>query len=75
MLNPIVERQLIEQLNRLDPSQQQRVLDFARELATATRPQGVPASKLKQFAGLIPKEDLAEMKRAIEEDCERIDLN
>lgn len=76
MLNPIVERQIIEQLNQLDLSQQQRVLDFARELAATSQPQGVPAEQvIAAAAGLFTKEEVDEMMKAIEEDSERIDLD
>jgi ABC-type molybdenum transport system ATPase subunit/photorepair protein PhrA len=62
---------ILEEVNRLSDDQQQRVLEFARSLAT--RPAGVPLADLMKFVGTIPKEDLLEMQRVIEEDCERID--
>lgn len=75
MLDPVIKQQILDELRRLDADKQRRVLDFARELSEADRPRGVPAKELSRFAGLIPKEDLEEMKRAIEEDCERIDYD
>jgi hypothetical protein len=75
MLNPVIERQILEELHRLKPEQQQKVLEFARELTGSKTPKGVPSSSLLKFGGLIPKEDLDEMMKAIEEDCERIDYD
>ncbi len=73
MIDPVLEHEIIQQLERLNPDQQRKVLDFARGLNVSERPRGVPSSSLLQFGGLIPKEDLDEMMKAIEEDCERID--
>jgi hypothetical protein len=46
--------------------------DKADEL-TAAVPQGIPGRELLRFAGTIPAEDLDEMARVIEEECERTD--
>ncbi len=62
-------QQIIERVNQLDAEQQQKVLEFMRELA---RPRGVPAQSLLKFAGRIAPEDLDRMEQAME-DCERID--
>ena len=76
MLNPIIERQILEELNRLDLPQQQRVLDFARELTHTSRPQGVPAEQvIRAASGLFNRQEVAAMMQAIEEDAERIDLD
>lgn len=42
---------------------------------TATRLIGVPGRQLLQFAGLISQSDLAIMSDAIEQDCERVDID
>jgi len=67
-----IEQELIEQIHRLDEEQQKRVLDFVHELK---RPTGEPGKDfLKRTSNIhIPKEDLQEMLRYIEEDEERID--
>jgi hypothetical protein len=76
MLNPALEHELLEELHRLNDEQQRRVLAFARELAGATTPRGVPAEQVFRAAeGLFTKEEVAEMMAAIEEDCERIDYD
>jgi hypothetical protein len=65
---------ILEQLDRLDADKQRQVLEFARGLA---RPKGEPGWQLVQHAREIqfPHEDLEEMRLAIEEECERIDLD
>lgn len=66
-----VTQQILTQLERLTPEQQQQVLDFAQGLA---RPVGESGDELIRSAqGLdFSPEDLAEMAQAIEEDCENI---
>jgi hypothetical protein len=66
--------QVLEQLRAMPQPLQWQVLQFARTLRTSEL-QGVPGQQLLQFAGTISSEDLQLMQAAIEEDCERIDLN
>ena len=76
MINPIIEQQILDELNRLDLPQQQRVLDFARELSHPSRPQGVPAEQVIRAAAVCStRQEVADMMQAIEEDCEKIDLD
>jgi hypothetical protein len=72
MTNPTLERELHQHLDRLSEDDQQQVLHLARTLA-GNRPAGVPGKDLLRFAGLISREDLKEMKQAIDEECSRID--
>lgn len=74
MLNATVKKDIINQIGRLDYEHQRRVLDFARALAV-TGPKGVPGKQLLAFAGSIPLDDLKVMKKAIEDGCEKADLN
>lgn len=74
MLNVIVKKEIIQQIGRLDYEHQRRVLDFARALAV-TGSKGVPGKHLLSFAGSIPADDLKAMKYAIEDSCEKVDLN
>lgn len=69
-----IRRDILKQLDELGSEQQQRVLAFARRLAGA-KPSGVRGKDLLRFAGSIGADDLALMSRAIDEGCERIDLN
>lgn len=74
MLNATVKKEIINEVGRLGYEQQRRVLDFARALVI-TGPKGVPGKQLLSFAGAIPAADLKEMEQAIEDSCEKVDLN
>lgn len=74
MINTVLKKEIISQIDKLDTDQQRKVLDFARALALAT-PRGVPGSNLLALAGTISPEDLKIMSDAIEEDCEKVDLS
>jgi len=71
MVTQTLEAEIREQLNQLAPEQQHQVLEFARSLIAA-RVRGMPGQSLLRFAGTIDTDDLAIMKQAIEEGCERI---
>ena len=73
MSNPIIT-QVVQELEILPPNLQQQVLIFVQTLKD-TLPAGVSGERLLQFAGLIPSDDLALMRLAIEKDCERVDLD
>jgi hypothetical protein len=73
MADMTFDRELLEQVHKLDEDQQRRVLEFARILAQASQVRGESGHSILQSAGLFHDEDLDEMARAIEEDCERID--
>ncbi|GAA6622657.1 hypothetical protein [Scytonema sp. NUACC26] len=73
MINPLVEKQILAQLNKLSDEQQKQVLDFAQYLATKN-PIGVPGKNLLQFAGTISDEDAKIMLEAVKEDWEQVDL-
>lgn len=72
MISPL-EQQILEEVRKLTPEQQQRVLELAREITK--RPPGERGADLVQRARAInfPKEDLEEIKRAIEEDLEVVE--
>ena len=77
--NPITDedlkRRVLDNLDALDRSGKLRVLDFTRELVTgseARRPRDTRAALLA-FAGTVPKEDLDEMEKIIEEEFEKVD--
>lgn len=73
MINPSIEQELHRYLDLLPMAQQRQVLDFACILSI-TKPQGVKGSSLLSFAGAIPAKELAQMKTAIEADCEYVDV-
>lgn len=74
MINPLIEKEILSQLNKLNLEQQWQVLNYARFLAI-TKPIGVSGKELLRFAGTIPADDLKLMAQAIEEGCEQVDLN
>jgi hypothetical protein len=66
-----VHQDLERELKHLAPELQQRVLDFARSLAT--RPgQGVRGHELLRFAGAVDADDARTMREAIEAACEQV---
>lgn len=73
MTDQLYERELLEQVNKLDDEQQYRLLNYARLLANVPQIRGESGKHLIASAGMFGVQDLEEMQRAIEEDCERID--
>ena len=69
-----VLNQIIEQVKALPDHLQHQVLTFVRSLRTVAG-HGTPGSALLRFAGGISMDDVARMREAIENDCERIDGN
>ena len=74
MINSSLKKQILEKLDFLPIEEQRRVLDFTCAL-TESKTVGIPGRDLLRFAGTIEKTELEAMKRAIEDGCERIDLN
>lgn len=70
---PIIE-EVVEQLKVMPQHLQWQVLEFVRALVKA-EVQGTPGQQLLRFAGSIPSDDLQLMREAIEQDCERIDID
>jgi hypothetical protein len=67
-----IKRTVSEQLDALDLQDLREVLAFSQALA-AKRRSKEKGGALLAFAGAISQSDLAEMSRAIDESCERID--
>ena len=74
MTESVITQQLVEQVDRLPPEFQRKVLDFAQALALAL-PKGVPGRSLVRFAGTIDADDLKAMSQAIKADCEQVDAD
>lgn len=75
-MNPIpIKEQILQEVNKLTPAQQEQLLHLARQMQAETLPPGTPGEVMLadleryQFA----PEDLAEMQRVIEEEREKID--
>ncbi len=77
MVGVALEKEILEQVERLNLEQQRMVLDFARELAESGRSRGTPAEEFFASAAeaKFDATSLQEIQQAIEEDCERIDLD
>ena len=73
-MNSSILDEVIEQLRVMPKHLQWQVLEFVRTLVKA-EVRGTPGKQLLRFAGLIPSDDLQLMREAIEQDCERIDIN
>lgn len=68
-----LSEQLIEQLNRMDEAQKQRLLNFARILTKTPAIQGERGASIVQATGFFDAQSLDEMEAAIAEGCEGID--
>lgn len=66
-----VKRELRRRIAELDPDEQEQVLEFTRTLGTRRRI-GKPGAALLRFAGRIPKEELRQIREAIEEGCGKV---
>ena len=73
MTNAVVT-QVVNHLESMPLDLQEQVLAFVQSLDTALR-RGVAGQQLVRFAGKIDEDDLDLMSHAIEEGCERVDLN
>ena len=71
MIDPSVQRELLEQLQHMEAGEQQKVLAFARRLVV-TRTVGAPGQHYLAFAGNIDRTDLDVMAQAIESGCEQV---
>lgn len=74
MVSSTLERELHEQLERLPEPKQREVVEYARVLADE-KPKGISRKELARFAGTIEPDDIELMKKAIAEECERVDLD
>ncbi|WRH65915.1 MAG: hypothetical protein RSE13_19635 [Planktothrix sp. GU0601_MAG3] len=73
-MNISIIDEVVEQLKVMPEDLQWQVLEFARTLVK-TEVRGTTGHKLLCFAGSIPLDDLEFMRQAIEQDCERVDIN
>ena len=71
MTTQSVKDSLITQIDKLPHDLQVRVLDMIKALT----PKGVEGKSLLRFEGSISADDLQLMSKAIEEGCEKVDVN
>ena len=74
MVNPSVKDQILTDLEQLSPEKQERAAQLVHDLVSTT-PKGVSGRELLQFAGILDAQAVLEMTEAIEEGCERVDLD
>ncbi len=70
---PIID-EVVEQLKVMPQHLQWQVLEFVRSLVKEEA-RGTSGQQLLRFAGAISPDDLQLMREAIEQDCERVDVN
>ena len=70
MTTSFIKDNFIAQLDKLPLDLQLRALDFVKSLI----PKGVEGKSLLRFEGIIPADDLHLMTKAIEENCEKVDI-
>ena len=73
-MSTIIKMKVIEQLETLPENLQRQVLVFMQGLQSVVG-QGVLGKQLLKFAGSIPVDDLELMRQAIEDGCDRVDVN
>ncbi len=71
MVTATISKNLISQLDKLPYDLQLYVLDFAKALT----PKGVEGKNLLRFSGIINPDDLCLMSDAIENNCEKVNIN
>ncbi len=62
---------ITREINHLSDDQQRQVLEFAQTLPR--RPAGYTLQQIRQIGLIFSAEDLEEIRKAVEEDCERVD--
>ena len=72
--NQQIRQEIIRILKTLSREQHKQVLDFTLQLSAKPSKQ-YPGEQLLKLVGTISKDDLEIMKRAIEEDCRKIDVS
>ncbi len=74
MVLATVREKILDDLDRLTPEQQRRAAEMVHSL-TSEPLKGTPGRDLARFFGAMDPESVREMSAAIEEGCERVDLN
>ena len=72
IMNKPIPPELISEIERLDEEGVARVLAYAKSLSTSDTLQA-RNERLRKLVGSIPKEDLEQMRIAINEGCEQVE--
>jgi hypothetical protein len=71
---PVVKEQILSDLDRLSPDEQRLAAELVHGLVSPL-PRGASVDDLIELAGTLDDESAREMMEAIEEGCERVDLD
>jgi hypothetical protein len=71
MADTTIKEEILNEIDKMTPERQMRVLEFARNLSNPLPP-GVPGKDLLQFGGFLTDEEADAMLQAIEEGCEQV---
>ena len=74
MVLPAIKQQILSDLNQLPPEKQRRAAELVHSLVLPVV-EGTPGHDLMRFAGILDDQSAQEMIEAIEEGCERVDLD
>ena len=74
MVDPAVKEQILKDLDQLSPNLQRRAVEMVHSLI-APLPTGASVDDLMAVAGTLDAESARQMREAIEEGCERVDLD
>lgn len=74
MIKRSITDEVLEELRRLDEGERRRVLEYARSLS-ATPPHGTTGEALLKHLGVWSEAVADEVADAIEEGCERVNLD
>jgi hypothetical protein len=74
MVLPVIKKQILDDLDQLSPEMQKRAADLVHRLISPL-PQGASGRDLLRFAGTLDDASAREMIEAIEQGCERVDLD
>ncbi len=67
-----IKEQILQDLDRLSPKQQQQAAELVHGLVSSL-PKGASGRDLLRFAGTLDDESARAMMEAIEEGCEQVD--
>ena len=74
MVLPAVKDQILQDLDQLSPAQQKQAAELVHGLVSSL-PKGASVEDLMRLAGSLDEKSAREMMQAIEEGCERVDLD
>lgn len=69
-----LEQSINEYLKTLNIDEQKRILEFARNLSLS-KSKGSSSKDILKFRSAISADDLSEMQKAIDLDCEKVNEN